>query len=577
MQMALYSCVLLLFIALICRIIHPTIEWHVTSTAIKHESGNAYSAANLAPPGFALLFGFSADDVIAGAVQTRNSRINVLEDGWPLGPAHTKPQEVSDLGSGRFVHSNQLLLFSASDNSDPRSNGREYSISHELTVRFRTILALGIASLLLAFLNRNHLFSLARSARHALRSNAESTTERQSRAEAQSPSSQTSFDWKQFAIVAVITIVLLEILSAIALYVADGLPSVTQSAHVVSPYRAYKLNTPPDYAGGDHSVDGFRRVGATAMPKPERTYRIFALGGSAMYGIGSHPPYKPEPALTVSETVSSALERKLNDRAEASGIDITFEVINAALIGYQTFQHLVYINETLAHLDPDFFVFLDGNNDFYLGKHDYNPWTEYPYSYQPVVDRLNSGDITYGIYLLTKSLPDFSFTIELLGRVLHRNFSQVVQSGAEQSIENGDRNFSANDVADHYSDYAGQTYLRAYRQIKVVADQLGAGMMVFRQPQVIFENTDLLSAVDKEIQALTLTFMGEQAEPMLRMGPLVPSELKRLDLDFADLGQIASAASQNRQLYIDYCHLTPFGAETVAGRMLEHLWPKLRL
>ncbi len=56
------------------------------------------------------------------------SRLVVLEDGRPLGPAHALHDEVRQLGGGRFSHWAGCLLFSTGDGSDPRSNGRAYTL-----------------------------------------------------------------------------------------------------------------------------------------------------------------------------------------------------------------------------------------------------------------------------------------------------------------------------------------------------------------------------------------------------------------------------------------------------------------
>ena len=53
------------------------------------------------------------------------------EDGVPLGPAHSLHALIRGEGGGRFSHwgPQQVLLFSASDRSDPNRNGRVYTIS----------------------------------------------------------------------------------------------------------------------------------------------------------------------------------------------------------------------------------------------------------------------------------------------------------------------------------------------------------------------------------------------------------------------------------------------------------------
>jgi hypothetical protein len=56
------------------------------------------------------------------------SRIRLFEDGKALGPAHVSHDEIRRLGAGRFSHWGAQLYFSTSDNSDPRSNGRHYTV-----------------------------------------------------------------------------------------------------------------------------------------------------------------------------------------------------------------------------------------------------------------------------------------------------------------------------------------------------------------------------------------------------------------------------------------------------------------
>jgi len=56
------------------------------------------------------------------------SDLVLLEDGNRLGPAHALHQLIRDEGRGSYSHWRGTLHFSASDNSDPRSNGRTYEV-----------------------------------------------------------------------------------------------------------------------------------------------------------------------------------------------------------------------------------------------------------------------------------------------------------------------------------------------------------------------------------------------------------------------------------------------------------------
>jgi parallel beta-helix repeat protein len=55
------------------------------------------------------------------------STLRIYENGKELGPAHTLHADIRTLGGGRFSHWGNALYFSASDNSNPLTNGRTYT------------------------------------------------------------------------------------------------------------------------------------------------------------------------------------------------------------------------------------------------------------------------------------------------------------------------------------------------------------------------------------------------------------------------------------------------------------------
>lgn len=56
------------------------------------------------------------------------SGLRVLEDGVELPHPHAGHGAIRDIGQGRYAHWEWSLHFSTSDNSDPRGNGRRYSL-----------------------------------------------------------------------------------------------------------------------------------------------------------------------------------------------------------------------------------------------------------------------------------------------------------------------------------------------------------------------------------------------------------------------------------------------------------------
>lgn len=61
------------------------------------------------------------------AEEPTRSPIELFENDRQLGPAHSTTGDIKDLGAGRYRHTPDVIYFSSSDNSDPRTNGRVYS------------------------------------------------------------------------------------------------------------------------------------------------------------------------------------------------------------------------------------------------------------------------------------------------------------------------------------------------------------------------------------------------------------------------------------------------------------------
>lgn len=58
----------------------------------------------------------------------RVSAVKLMENDHPLGPAHTMHETIRQYGKGCYSHWVDVLYFSASDNSDPNTNGYVYRI-----------------------------------------------------------------------------------------------------------------------------------------------------------------------------------------------------------------------------------------------------------------------------------------------------------------------------------------------------------------------------------------------------------------------------------------------------------------
>jgi hypothetical protein len=124
----------------------------LASADMKPDGGFAYIAPILLQPrpGFEIV---SDNNSNSGS----RSNIQLRENGRLLGPAHSLHAEIRERGQGRYSLSQQWLRFSASDSSDPRSNGRAYSVSASTSVHPYVLLAVALFDLSGIWMCRRYL------------------------------------------------------------------------------------------------------------------------------------------------------------------------------------------------------------------------------------------------------------------------------------------------------------------------------------------------------------------------------------------------------------------------------------
>ncbi|MCC7493802.1 MAG: hypothetical protein IT204_15710 [Fimbriimonadaceae bacterium] len=80
-------------------------------------------------PEFGFAFTITMEHGAPSDVAGGFSELVLLENGQPLGPAHAPHVDIRKIGLGRYSHwGSTRVWFSASDNTDPRTNGREYKV-----------------------------------------------------------------------------------------------------------------------------------------------------------------------------------------------------------------------------------------------------------------------------------------------------------------------------------------------------------------------------------------------------------------------------------------------------------------
>lgn len=119
---------LLTLATILAAFMAPRLQADLATDSIVFEGGLAYGApVAIKPP-----FGFRiAGD---GLSNITASSLQLTENGRLLGPAHSAHDDIRRHGNGRYSHWRTHLYFSASDSTDPRSNGRRYSITANASV-----------------------------------------------------------------------------------------------------------------------------------------------------------------------------------------------------------------------------------------------------------------------------------------------------------------------------------------------------------------------------------------------------------------------------------------------------------
>lgn len=342
--------------------------------------------------------------------------------------------------------------------------------------------------------------------------------------------------------------------------------------HLYSSIRGHQLN--PEYQRPDdtdglliHSEQGFRRDSLVSREKPDDVFRIFVLGGSALYGIGSQgsQTYPVHRSLLNDETVPHFLEAGLNESFSNLDENLNIEVINAGVTAYHTFQNFLYIYEMIHEYDPDLIIFFDGHNDFYnVGVE--NPITDYGYSSYNMMQALNERRPFTSLYLGMRYLGDHSYFFRFIEKT-----AQTLSEQHEARPYNigGDPTALERDFKQEYTEMAALGFLRNYGLIETLADHHGFDFHVFLQPEVVFEDPALLSDHDRLIAEITREHYQEgRVQIMTEARKYLPDLFAKHGFTFTDIGEIAGPSEKDEALYIDYTHLTPRGSALAADRML---------
>ncbi len=367
-----------------------------------------------------------------------------------------------------------------------------------------------------------------------------------------------SINWRYLLFISLFLLICLEIFGRV--YLSLVLKKSSKPKFQFDSYRLYSHI--PNFKEGDGKKDwivingqGFRRESEVTKAKPTNTFRVFLMGGSAAHGISSAPPY-PLVHIYMNETVDFYLEQKL--KAKYPGKKI--EIINAAVTGYQVFQHTAYLLSELLNYEPDLVVFLDGANDHYFNNPDFEYMGSNRYQFwKPRLQEPSLGGwFTYGWLWLSKysgfargvyswKLNNDAGSYDKLPITSSKEYAST-----EQLIE-------GHKIASH------KNFLRAIETNLMLLKANQVDAIVCLQPMLVLRNTNVLSPSEK-----SFVHQDENAKLLYPYVVKYLSELTtKYNAPFVDLNpEFNKDSYAKKQLLIDYCHFSPLGGEVIANTLM---------
>lgn len=369
-------------------------------------------------------------------------------------------------------------------------------------------------------------------------------------------------------LVAMLSLLVLEGLAYLYLRMFDGY----DGTHLMNyQYDDYKTILPtPNYSnwkGIYHNAQGFRERLDTSQLKEPGVFRIFVMGGSTGYGLGSLSAYGQEKyaVITNDETIDYYLEEYLKQKVPGRRI----EVINAAITSHYSHHHLIYLNQTILKYNPDMVVFVDGFNDYYPYTKNFDQFANYAYAERAHLFMLEPSLEAWakysGWWLFRKShfIHIAAKTLRLVLMYLTGFITERTHIDVRESLENLRENAKSN-------------FVKMVERNGLILRHEGVIAVFALQPEIVFRQTKKFSPLEKAIfnemenhwQENFVQFKNE-ARPIVVK--LLQETTAKTGSMFVDLTDIYGGVDGD--VYTDYCHLTPLGNRKLAESLGDAIAP----
>jgi lysophospholipase L1-like esterase len=354
-----------------------------------------------------------------------------------------------------------------------------------------------------------------------------------------------------------------------------------QAEEIIDRWSAFRTTSNFDRLGVHHNSQGFRRDTDVALAKPPGTKRIFVLGGSVAYGAETvYPEIDSRWKITNHETIDYFLQQRLT----AAFPSTHWEVINAAVSGFQLHEDLARILSVLLRYQPDAVILLDGVNDLselIRSGPDFDA-----YAQTALAAQFNDLTDPRGLPALETMLSTWLVRNSVLFRAIHDRAEHRAHLGYRRQRIAG-RVAPGLRLAD-LSPSEEQRYLVIASQIgyyKHVVQQIHRILSVdaiddlfVLQPTLRLSRKPLtevetrLAEYDRSVAGKLEMYAYESLYPV--MAAQLSEESRRERFHFLNLTGVFDPLTV--QTFTDYCHLTPDGNRAIAEAIFESAGPWLR-
>ena len=303
----------------------------------------------------------------------------------------------------------------------------------------------------------------------------------------------------------------------------------TNIQYETAPFQKLKPNQ--HFSTININSDGFR---GPELDITDKKYRIFFLGGSSAFGMGS---------TSDNTTIPSLLEQKFHEN-DFSNI----EIINAGVGGTISFEEKLLAENNLMDFNPELFIIYDGGNDVryritdtetllkqesdYEFKFGDYPFYRTPFVITKILNNLKQQDIESGP---TYNYPDFAKT-------------SVESSIKEQVIKN---------YIDNWKQFCQDSTLNNVKTIIVLQPILGTS-----ETKLFPNDLKIMSAPDVKDE--------------LEMLEKISNNLYQLnDSCYATYDLRNVFDNVNKPIFYDQIHVSDFGNELIANKIYENILPKI--